>query len=57
VYDALISVFAQQGVPSQILVELFPEPPGMEQYRVELQRKLQEQEEGRKAAMDRLEQQ
>lgn len=57
VYDALISVFAQQGVPPQLLAEMFPEPPGMEQYRAELNRKLQEQEEGRKAAMDRLEQQ
>ncbi|MFB3429924.1 MAG: hypothetical protein ABL309_03290 [Phycisphaerales bacterium] len=57
VYDALISVFAQQGVPPQLLAEMFPEPPGMEQYRAELNRKLQDQEEGRKAAMDRLEQQ
>ena len=57
VYDALISVFAQQGVPPQLLAEMFPEPPGMEQYRAELSRKLQDQEEGRKAAMDRLEQQ
>ncbi|MCR9217908.1 MAG: hypothetical protein NXI14_12005 [bacterium] len=57
VYDALISVFAQQGVPPQLLAEMFPEPPGMEQYRAELNRKLRDQEEGRKAAMDRLEQQ
>jgi len=57
VYDALISVFAQQGVPPQLLAEMFPEPPVMEQYRAELNRKLQDQEEGRKAAMDRLEQQ
>lgn len=56
VYDPLVSVFRQQNVPPQLLAELFPEPAGMEQYRVELQRKLMEQEEGRKAAMDRLEQ-
>ena len=56
VFDALISVFAQQGVPPQLLAELFPEPPGMEQYRVELGQKLAEQEAGRKAAMDRMEQ-
>ncbi len=57
VYDALTSSFAQQGLPPELINDMFPQPPGMEQYRVELQRKLREQAEGRKAAMDRLEQQ
>lgn len=56
VYDPLVSIFAQQGIPREPLADLFPQPPGMEQFRAELQRKLQAQEEGRKSAMERLEQ-
>jgi hypothetical protein len=56
VYDALVSVYMQQEFHPAIIAEMFPEPSDMDQFRAELQRKLHQQDEGRKAAMERLEQ-
>jgi hypothetical protein len=57
IYDRLASFMARSGLTREDFEGLFPEPPGMEQFRVDLERRLMQLEEGRKATMDQQEQQ
>jgi hypothetical protein len=55
-YDPLTNTMASRGMTKELADELFPEPPGMEEYRASLESELNQGDRGLKAGIEWLKQ-